>query len=168
MIFFQVGNRVTSVTQVMTDIQTHSDTRIQVFRMFPYICCIRICFNIGPMQMDRIVEVILFHFLIHIRKQFVIGYAHNQLHPYAFRILETTVNFRFTLHIYRTNSIAGNIMSSTFLMKCLDLFFVTIQRQMEILNAKIMNIESLQCLQSSIQIKINKCITSHPQTPGVY
>ena len=144
MIFLQVGNRIATVTQIVTNIQTHTDTRVQIFRMFPNVRCIRISLDIGSVQMDRIIEVVLFHFLVHIGQKFVIRYADNRFHAYSFRIFKTTIYFSLALHIDRTDSISSHTIRSAFVMESLDLIVIAIQRQVKILDTKIMNIQTLQ------------------------
>ena len=163
MILLQISYRITAITQVMAYIQTHADTRIQILRMLPDVGCIRISLDIGSVQMDRIMEIIFFYFLIHIRQQLIIRNTDNQLHSYPFGIFESPVDLRLALHVNWSHGITGNAEFGTTGMESLDLFVRTIQWQMEILDTQIMDIQSLHRAKRRVQVEIDECITCHSQ-----
>ena len=100
--------------------------------------------------MDGIMEVILLHLLVHVGQKVVIGHTDNQLHPYSLRVFESPINLRLTLHVNRSHSIACHLMGGTLRMESLDLLVRAVERQMEILDAEVMNVQALQGLEGRL------------------
>ena len=108
-------------------------------------------------------EIIFLDLLVHVRQQLIVRNTDDQLHPNPFSVLECPVDLRLALHVNRPDGITGHAIRGALLMKRPDLLIRTVERQMEILDAKIMNVQTSQGRQRRLQVKINKRIARHSQ-----
>ena len=154
MVLLEVSHRVGTVAQVVTDIQTHADVRIKVLHLIPNHRSILIHLQVRSMQVDGIFDFRIFlDFLVHVRQQLVGRYAKHHLGTHSAGIGKRLVHLFLRILIDRTHAVARHPIFRTLGMESLYLLIRSIQRQVEILDAEIMDITLLQCLESCVDVK---------------
>lgn len=159
----KVGKGVAAVAQVVADIEAHSHAGIAVLDMIPDIFSVGIHGHVGAMQVDGQTDVVLADFLLDVIQELVVGNTYQHLDTYALGVLEGSVHLGLRLHVDGSYTIACDAIFGQFLVEGSYLLVGTVEGEMEILDAEVVDIQLLHGLEGLLEVELMECPSGHAQ-----